>query len=138
MIRVRRHPLAGLTLLAILTPLLAAGPGMPCAGDDTEHHGDVGHVMQADHAGHAGHGAHAERSGHAATQLPALAQAPDAGHDAPAPVDCAMGMLCSGTVVAPLAVSVASVPVSAASLDTDDAWTLHTSDPSLPDRPPTA
>ena len=70
MIRVRRHPLAGITLLAILTPLLAAGPGMPCAGDDAAHHEAVGHVVDAGVDGHGG-----SHVSHHAT----LAPAPDKG-----------------------------------------------------------
>jgi len=142
--RVRRHPLAGLLLLAILTPLLAAGPGMPCAGTDVQHHAAAGHVMQDDHAsdsmqtGHAEHGARAADTTSGETHLASLVPAPDAEHDAPGPLDCAMGMMCSGTVVAPLAASVADVPAVAASPDAEGLWTLHTADPTLPDRPPTA
>ncbi len=142
MIRVRRHPLAGLLLLAILTPLLAAGPGMPCAGTDVEHHAAAGHVMQAEHAGHAAHDAardaHPPDAHTGDTHLASLVPTPDADPDAPGPLDCAMGLLGSGTGVPPLAVTVAAVPEVAASPDADGLWTLHTVDPTLPERPPTA
>jgi hypothetical protein len=149
-IRVRRHPPAGLLLLAILIPLLAAGPGMPCAGTDVEHHAAAGHLLPDDpgahgvqtghseHAGHAAHDAHAPDAHTGDLHLASLVPTPDADPDAPGPLDCAMGMMCSGTVVPPLAVTVADVPSVAASPDADGLWTLHTVDPTLPERPPTA
>ena len=139
MIRVRRHPLAGITLLAILTPLLAAGPGMPCAGDDVEHHASAGHVMQMEH-GHSEHaGQHSgQHAGHADMHLASVTSAPDAAPDTPEPLACSMGMMCSGTVVTPLAATVAELPSVITAADTDEAWVPHTADLSLPERPPTA
>lgn len=127
MLRVRRHPLAGLLLLAILTPLLAAGPGMPCAGDDMEHHGSVGHVVDHDHA-----------AMQLAMHMDGVTQAPDAEHDSPEPMSCSMGMMCSGTVVTPLAATLAAAPVVRAAPATATPWAPHLSDLSLPDRPPRA
>jgi len=126
-LRVRRHPLAGLLLLAILTPLLAAGPGMPCAGDDMEHHESVGHVVDHDHA-----------AMQMAMHMDGVTQAPDAEHDAPEPMSCSMGMMCSGTVVTPAAATLAEAPVVRAAPATATPWAPHLSDLSLPDRPPRA
>jgi hypothetical protein len=134
-IRVRRHPWAGITLLAILTPLLAAGPGMPCAGDDVEHHASAGHVMQMDY----GHSAHsAPHAGHDDTHQSAVTPAPDAAPETPEPLACSMGMMCSGTVLTPRAATVAELPSVVDVARTEEAWVPHTADLSLPDRPPTA
>jgi hypothetical protein len=141
-IRVRRHPLAGATLLAILTPLLAAGPGMPCAGDDASHHEAVGHVIDSGAAGHAGshhasHGAaHHDGARSALSHHASLAPAPDTRPDAPEPMACAMGMMCSGTVVAPLTAAIAGAPVVRSAPRAATLWSPHTADLSLPDRPP--
>jgi len=124
---VRRHPFAGLLLLAILTPLLAAGPGMPCAGEDTEHHESVGHVMNHDQA-----------NMHADMNMAGVSQTSDADGDSPEPMSCAMGMMCSGTVVTPLAATLAAAPVVRAAPATATPWAPHLSDLSLPDRPPRA
>jgi len=126
-LRVRRHPLAGLLLLAILTPLLAAGPGMPCAGDDMEHHGSVGHVVDHDHA-----------AMQMAMHMDGVTQAPDAEHDAPEPMSCSMGMMCSGTVLTPLLAEIAASPIVSADAAPTTLWVPHLSDLSLPERPPTA
>lgn len=142
MIRVRRHPLAGLTLLAILTPLLAAGPGMPCAGADAAHHEAVGHVVEAGAAvhgasQHASHGAaHADGKMPAGSLHASLAPAPDPRPDAPETMACAMGMMCSGSVVAPVAATIAAAPIVRSELRTAALWSPHTVDPTLPDRPP--
>lgn len=148
MIRVRRHPLAGLTLLAILTPLLAAGPGMPCAGADAAHHEAVGHVVEAGAAAHGashhashgaahgGHAAHAEGKMPAGSHQASLTPAPDPRPDAPEPMACAMGMMCSGTVVAPLAATIAAAPIVRSAPRAATLWSPHTVDPTLPDRPP--
>ena len=131
MLRVRRHPLAGLLLLAILTPLLAAGPGMPCAGDDMEHHESVGHVVDHDHAAmQMGH--------HPAKHMDGVTQAPDAEHGAPEPMSCSMGMMCSGTVLTPLLAGIAASPIVSADATPTTLWVPHLSDLSLPERPPTA
>ena len=131
MLRVRRHPLAGLLLLAILTPLLAAGPGMPCAGDDMEHHESVGHVVDHDHAAmQMGH--------HPAMHMDGVTQAPDAEHGAPEPMSCSMGMMCSGTVLTPLLAEIAASPIVSADATPTTLWVPHLSDLSLPERPPTA
>ncbi len=132
MIRVRRHPLAGITLLAILTPLLAAGPGMPCAGDDVEHHASAGHATQME-SGHSG-----QHAGHDDTHGASVTPAPDAAPETPTPLACSMGMMCSGAVVIPLAATVAEVPAVVDAAGTSEAWTPHTADLSLPERPPTA
>ena len=144
MIRVRRHPLAGLTLLAILTPLLAAGPGMPCAGDEASHHEAVGHVTDSAASGHAGshhasHGGdHADDAERALAHHASLAPAPDPGPEAPEPMACAMGMMCSGTVVAPLTAAIAAAPVVRSAPRAATLWSPHTADLALPDRPPRA
>ncbi len=127
MLRARRNPFAGLLLLAILTPLLAAGPGMPCAGEDAEHHESVGHVVNHDHA-----------EMQADMHMAGLTQAPDANDDAPEPMSCSMGMMCSGTVVTPRAATLAAAPVVRAAPATATLWAPHLSDLSLPDRPPRA
>jgi len=125
--RARRNPLAGLLLLAILTPLLAAGPGMPCAGADREHHDAAGHVTD--------HGEAAMPSGMHTT---GVTQAPASTDDAPAPPPCAMGMLCSGTVVTPVSATIGAVPVVRSLPIATTAWAPHLSDLSIPDRPPRA
>ena len=127
MFRAHRHPLAGLVLLAILTPLLAAGPGMPCAGEDMEHHEAVGHVVDHDHA-----------AMQSAMHVAGVTQAPDADQDSPEPMACSMGMMCSGTVVTPLVATLAAAPVVLASQVSATLWAPHLSDLSLPDRPPNA
>lgn len=127
MIRARRNPFAGLMLLAILTPLLAAGPGMPCAGEDSEHHESVGHVMDHDHA-----------AMQADMQMSGISQAPDSDDDSPEPMSCSMGMMCSGTVVTPLSATLAAAPVVRAAPATATPWAPHLSDLPLPDRPPRA
>ncbi len=152
MLRVRRHPAAGVALLAILTPLLAAGPGMPCAGGDAAHHREVGHVAAAgvdatgvDANAAAAPSPHAGHAQHAATPAPhrthergGVVPAPDEAPPAPAPPACSMGMMCSGTVVTPLAASLVDAPVVRALPPSDVRWTLHTSELSLPRRPPRA
>jgi hypothetical protein len=125
--RARRNPFAGLLLLAILTPLLAAGPGMPCAGEDAEHHESVGHVVDHDHA-----------AMHANMQMAGVTQAPDTTEDAPEPMSCAMGMMCSGTVVTPLSAMLDVAPVVHSTQVSTTMWAPHLSDLSLPDRPPRA
>jgi hypothetical protein len=125
--RARRNPFAGLLLLAILTPLLAAGPGMPCAGEDAEHHESVGHVVDHDHA-----------AMHANMQMAGVTQAPDTTEDAPDPMSCAMGMMCSGTVVTPLSAMLDVAPVVHSTQVSTTMWAPHLSDLSLPDRPPRA
>jgi hypothetical protein len=125
--RARRHPLAGLVLLAILTPLLAAGPGMPCAGDDIAHHEAVGHVMDHDQA-----------PMQSAMHIAGVSQSPDADQDSPEPMACSMGMMCSGTVVTPLAATLAAAPVVQTPQVSATLWAPHLSDLSLPDRPPNA
>jgi hypothetical protein len=125
--RARRNPFAGLLLLAILTPLLAAGPGMPCAGEDAEHHESVGHVVDHDHA-----------AMHANMQMAGVTQAPDTTEDAPDPMSCAMGMMCSGTVVTPLSAMLDVAPVVHSTQVSTTMWAPHPSDLSLPDRPPRA
>jgi hypothetical protein len=144
LLRLRRNPTAGLTLLAILTPLIAAGPGMPCAGADSGHHRAVGHVADAStgadghadaHGPHHSHG-HSGTAGHGAETE--AAPAPD---DAPAPASpasCTMGMLCSGTVLTPPAATLASAAVVHETPGAERRWTLHTADPTLPRRPPRA
>ena len=127
MFRARRNPFAGLLLLAILTPLLAAGPGMPCAGEDAEHHESVGHVVDHDHA-----------AMHANMQMAGVTQAPDTTEDAPDPMSCAMGMMCSGTVVTPLSAMLDVAPVVHSTQVSTTLWAPHLSDLSLPDRPPRA
>lgn len=127
MFRARRNPFAGLLLLAILTPLLAAGPGMPCAGEDTEHHESVGHVVDHDHA-----------AMHANMQMAGVTQAPDTTEDAPEPMSCSMGMMCSGTVVTPLSAMLAAAPAVHSAQVSTTTWAPHLSDLSLPDRPPRA
>lgn len=127
MFRARRNPFAGLLLLAILTPLLAAGPGMPCAGEDAEHHESVGHVVDHDHA-----------AMHANMQMAGVTQAPDTTEDAPDPMSCAMGMMCSGTVVTPLSAMLDVAPVVHSTQVSTTMWAPHLSDLSLPDRPPRA
>lgn len=114
-------------LLAILTPLLAAGPGMPCAGEDTEHHESVGHVVDHDHA-----------AMQADMQMAGVTQAPDTEDDAPEPMSCSMGMMCSGTVVTPLSAVLAEAPVVHSAQVSTTLWAPHLSDLSLPDRPPRA
>jgi hypothetical protein len=114
-------------LLAILTPLLAAGPGMPCAGDDTAHHEAVGHVVDHDHA-----------AMQSAMHIAGVSQAPDADQDSPEPMACSMGMMCSGTVVTPLAATLAAAPVVQTAQVSATLWAPHLSDLSLPDRPPNA
>jgi len=153
LLRLRRHPTAGLVLLAILTPLIAAGPGMPCAGADASHHREVGHVAHgptgaADHAdahgahaaglataGHASHG-HSGAAGHGAETD--AAPAPDDAPSSPSPASCAMGMLCSGTVLTPPSATLASAAVVHETPGAERRWTLHTADPTLPRRPPRA
>ena len=131
MLRLRRNPTAGLTLLAILTPLIAAGPGMPCAGANAGHHESVGHVV--DHAPAAMSGAM-----HSSTDRTDVSRAPDSTDDAPAPPVCAMGMLCTGTVVTPVSATIAAVPVVRSLPIATTAWAPHLSDLSIPDRPPRA
>lgn len=103
--------------------------------DHAEHGMQTGH---SEHAGRAAHGSHAADAPLADTHLASLSSTSDADQDTPGPLDCAMGMMCSGTVVAPVAVTVAEVPSVIASPDAEGLWTLHTADPTLPDRPPTA
>lgn len=153
MLRLRRHPTAGLALLAILTPLIAAGPGMPCAGADASHHREVGHVAHAPTGagGHAdAHGAHAVgfageshafhgdvgTTGHGpgTDAVPAPGDAPSS----PSPASCTMGMLCSGTVLTPRSAIFASAAVVHETPGAERRWTLHTADPTLPRRPPRA
>jgi hypothetical protein len=140
----RRHPLAGVILLALLTPLLAAGPGMPCAGNDAAHHEAVGHVVESGATRHAGshHASHGATHGDSAERAPShhafLAPAPETGPDAPEPMSCAMGMLCSGTVVAPLTAAIAAAPVIRSAPRAATLWSPHTADLTLPDRPPRA
>ncbi|MDT8436324.1 MAG: hypothetical protein RRA92_06165 [Gemmatimonadota bacterium] len=164
MVRVRRNRLLGATLLAILAPLLAAGPGMPCAGADAEHHRDVGHVADgahaaagpagaaaAEHAGHETPGQEAHRLGHNVAYahagdvpIPSGASVPSAvpvSDDAPEPVSpapCRMGMVCSGTALVPAAVALVTRPPVEAPSDPGAAWPLHASELSLPRRPPRA
>jgi hypothetical protein len=143
LLRLRRNPTAGLTLLAILTPLIATGPGMPCAGD-SGHHRSAGHVANAStgaggpadalgpHASHersgtAGHGAETD-----------AAPAPDDAPSPSSPASCTMGMLCSGTVLTPPAATLASAAVVHELPGAERRWTLHTADPTLPRRPPRA
>jgi len=114
-------------LLAILTPLLAAGPGMPCAGEDMEHHEAVGHVVDHDHA-----------AMQSAMHMAGVTQAPDVDEDSPEPMSCSMGMMCSGTVVTPLSATLAAAPVVLAAQAAATPWAPHLSDLSLPDRPPNA
>jgi len=114
-------------LLAILTPLLAAGPGMPCAGEDTEHHESVGHVVDHDHG-----------AMQANMHMAGVTQAPDADDDSQEPMSCSMGMMCSGTVVTPLAATLAAAPVVLSAQASATPWAPHLSDLSLPDRPPRA
>jgi hypothetical protein len=135
-LRLRRHPLAGLTLLAILTPLLAAGPGMPCSGMDAGRHGENGHVahatgqnVQSDLQTPAAHAGHAGR-----VTVPGTDDAPSS----PTPASCSMGMMCSGTVLTPAAAQLAQAPDVLALPDAEARWTLHTSDLTLPRRPPRA
>ena len=131
MFRARRNPFAGLVLLAILTPLLAAGPGMPCAGEDVAHHESVGHVVDHDHA--------AMQSGmQSGMHTTAVTQAPDTEDGSPEPLSCAMGMMCSGTVVTPVSAMLAAVPVVHSAQISTTMWVPHLSDLSLPDRPPRA
>ncbi len=129
--RARRNPFAGLVLLAILTPLLAAGPGMPCAGADTEHHESVGHVVDHDHAA-------MPSAMHSSTDRTGVSQAPDSNDDAPEPMACSMGMMCTGTVVTPAAATLAAAPIVLAAQVSTTPWAAHLSDLSIPDRPPRA
>jgi len=126
-LRARQNPFAGLLLLAILTPLLAAGPGMPCAGEDTEHHESVGHVMDHDHGAMP-----------SAMHMAGVSQAPDADDDSPEPMACSMGMMCSGTVVTPISATMTAAPVVLAAQVSTTPWAAHLSDLSIPDRPPRA
>ena len=131
MLRVRRHPFAGLLLLAILTPLLAAGPGMPCAGEDMEHHESVGHVVDHDHAAmQMGH--------HPAMHRDGVTQAPDAEHDAPEPMSCSMCIMCSGTVLTPLLAEIDASHIVRADVAPTTLWVPHLSDLSIPELPTTA
>jgi len=153
LLRLRRNPTAGLTLLAILTPLIAAGPGMPCAGADSGHHRAVGHVADASTgaggpaAGHRAHDVdlasgeraphpHSVATGHGAETD--AAPVPDDGPAPPTPASCTMGMLCSGTVLTPPAATLASAAVVHETPGAERRWTLHTADPTLPRRPPRA
>ena len=149
MLRVRRHRAVGTLLLALLAPLLAAGPGMPCAGMATGHHEGAGHVVAEGHVvpddapathEHHAHGTVHARSG-GSESAPAHGTVLPVGDDAPptpSPAPCTMGMLCSGTVLAAASVAIPSTSVEHALADADARWTLHTSDLSLPRRPPRA
>ncbi|MFO7589174.1 MAG: hypothetical protein R6X22_14100 [Gemmatimonadota bacterium] len=149
MLRLRRHPAAGLILLAILTPLLAAGPGMPCSGRDAGHHREIGHVaLELGHNVHTGdaagatqeaiHGGSAAHPVATGSGTPETVQAPEPTSPPPGPVSCTMGMLCSGTVITSAPATLAAAPVVHATPATGAQWTLHTSDLSLPRRPPRA
>lgn len=132
----RRNPIAGLALLAMLIPLIAAGPAMPCA-TDAGHHEAAGHAAHGSMSAgeHASHG-HASAGGH--HPEPDAAPVPD---DAPAPsspASCTMGMLCSGTVVTPTVATLSSAAVVHELPGAERRWTLHTADPTLPRRPPRA
>ena len=100
---------------------------MPCAGEDAEHHESVGHVVDHDHA-----------AMHANMQMAGVTQAPDTTEDAPDPMSCAMGMMCSGTVVTPLSAMLDVAPVVHSTQVSTTMWAPHLSDLSLPDRPPRA
>ncbi len=134
-IQLRRHPVAGLTLLLSLLPFLAAGPVMPCAGFDAEHHEAAGHAVETAHGAmtHAAMTHVVLEAGGGISPIP-----DDAERNPPSPADCSMGMTCSGTILAPSSTDLAEASVFRAVPASAGLWELHTSDPSVRARPPKA